>query len=164
MVNSFGQFTGDVRVSGHISQAGEEVSVCWPSGLGGCGCVFFFVGWLHVMMLFGCRAVSLRPGSPTSFHSSPLCRLSGQNKWSLDMEMTKRCTECTEWEGRGIALQMRWGNVAVVRWAAEWVPRCFAIPRAQSGPVAPLHFLRVKWLFLYMWPRSIIKCPKRADL
>lgn len=33
--------------------------------------------------------------------------------------MTKRCTECTEWEGSGIALQMRWGNVAVVRWAAE---------------------------------------------
>lgn len=33
--------------------------------------------------------------------------------------MTKRCTECTEWEGSGIALQMRWGNVAVVHWAAE---------------------------------------------
>lgn len=29
VVNSFGQFTGDVRVSGHISQAGGgEVSVC----------------------------------------------------------------------------------------------------------------------------------------
>ena len=49
----------------------------------------------------------------------PYCHLSGQNKWGLHLEMTKRCTECTEWAGSGIALQMRWGNVAVVRWAAE---------------------------------------------
>lgn len=41
------------------------------------------------------------------------------NKWSCDREMTKRCTECTGQEGSGIALQMRWGNVAVVHWAAE---------------------------------------------
>lgn len=100
MLNSFGQFTGDVRVSGHISQAGGEVSVCWLNGLG----VFsFFFGEGG---LFGSR-VSLRPGSMLS---------SRQSQWSLDMEMTKRCTE---WEGSGIALQMRWGNVALVCWAAK---------------------------------------------
>lgn len=43
MVNSFGQFTGDVRVSGHISQAGGEVSECWLSGLGVFSCFLFFV-------------------------------------------------------------------------------------------------------------------------
>lgn len=95
-------------------------------------CVFFLdSGWgLHVMMLFGCKAVSLGPYFPP-LHT-PLCHLSGQNQWCLDMEMTKRCTEG---EGSGIALQMRWGNVAVVCWAAEWVPARFVIPRAQSGPV-----------------------------
>lgn len=45
MVNSFGQFTGDVRVSGHISQAGGEVRLCWLTGFA----VFFFFflaeGW-----------------------------------------------------------------------------------------------------------------------
>lgn len=68
------------------------------------GCIFFLF-WGGG--LFGSRAVSLRPGSMLS---------SRQSQWSLDMEMTKRCTE---WEGSGIALQMRWGNVALVCWAAE---------------------------------------------
>lgn len=47
MVNSFGQFTGDVRVSGHISQAGGgEVRVCLLTGFVG-GFLFFLLaeGW-----------------------------------------------------------------------------------------------------------------------
>lgn len=90
------------------------MNVCWLSGLGGSGCreaPCEDALWLQSSLL--------ETWFLTSLHSSPLCRLSGQNKWSLDMEMTKRCTECTEWEGSGIALQMRWGNVAVVHWAAE---------------------------------------------
>lgn len=104
-------------------------------------CMFSFAGWgvLHVKMLSGCTSVSLRPGS-----SLPLCHLSGRNKWSLDIEMTKRCTERTEWEGSGIALQMRWGNVAVVRWAAERVPAHFCRTENSIRSCRQPHFLRVK--------------------
>lgn len=96
---------------------------------------FWKVGGLHVKMLFGCKVVSLRC-TVFSPHSTPLGISSKQSQWSLVVETTKRCTEGPEWEGSGIALQMRCGNVAVVCWAAEWVPECSAIPRAQSGPVS----------------------------
>lgn len=82
MVNSFGQFTGDVRVSGHISQAwgGECVLAQWV------GCVVFLAGGggergLRVKMLFGSRAVSLRPGSLLPYTPpSPL------SQWTKQME------------------------------------------------------------------------------
>lgn len=58
--------------------------------------------------------------SPRDLPFTPLSSPSQRtNKWRLDVEMTKRWTECTGREGSRIALQMRWGNVAVVRWAAE---------------------------------------------
>lgn len=69
----------------------------------------------HVL---GCSQVAEQ--SPRDLPFAPLSSPSQRtNKWRLDGEMTKRWTECTGWEGSRIALQMRWGNVAVVRWAAE---------------------------------------------
>lgn len=101
-----------------------------------------WVGWMCMIFFlpfFGRRSTcedalrlqnGLLPFAPPSLPSQ------WTNKWSLDVEMTKRWTECTGWEGSRIALQMRWGNVAVVCWAAEWVPPCFAVPRAQSDDEA----------------------------
>lgn len=150
---------------------GECVLAQWV----GCMCIFFlFFCFWEGFLMWRCSLVAEQPPwdlVPSLVSSSPSCRLSGQNKWSLDMEMTKRCTECAEWEGSGIALQMRWGNVAVVHWAAEWVPACFAMPRAQSGPVVfPTPCKLNDCFFLYaavvapLWPFMAIKCPERADL
>lgn len=122
---------------GTLVRRGREVNVCWLSGFFPCACDD--ASWLRRSLL-----------ETRSSLSPPLCRLGGQNKWSLDREMTKRCTEGTEWEGSGIALQMRWGNMAVVCWPAEWVPACFAVPRAQSGPV---DILKVKRL---LCPRATV--------
>lgn len=60
------------------------------------GVFFFFLkGGATCKMVFGCRVVSLRAGFLLPSTPPPCC-LSVQNKWSLDVEMTKRCTECTE--------------------------------------------------------------------
>lgn len=75
---------------GTLVRRGREANVCWLSGLFSA----------HVTMPPGWGEVSLRPGPPRPPHPPPLCRLSGQNKWSLDGEMTKRCTEGTEWVGK----------------------------------------------------------------
>lgn len=78
--------------------------------------------------------------------SFPLLRSSSspwKNKWRLDVEMTKRRTERTGREGKRNALQMRWGNVAVVRWAAERVLPRFAVEVSITS-CRLLYFLRLK--------------------
>lgn len=107
---------------------GERVLAQCFGWMEACVCFFFFE------MLFG-RLLVL-PSS--SFF--PFCRLSGRNKWSLDGETTKRCTERAEWEGSGIALQMRWGNVVRGRpggGAAARAPACFAKREYSIRPLSP---------------------------
>lgn len=100
MVNSFGQFTGDVRVSGYISQAGERGKCVLPHEIGRM-CVFVFLffkikcrGALSEddlclqRSLLETRFLRLVP------HSTPLGVSADKNQWSLLGEMTKRCTAC----------------------------------------------------------------------
>lgn len=90
--------------------------MCWLSGLSGCvsPCLSEEAGTCEDA--FRLQSSLLETVSFTFPLLSTLYRLSGQSQWSLGLEMTKRCTE---WVGSKIALQMRWGNVAVVCWAAE---------------------------------------------
>lgn len=91
--------------------------MCWLSGLSGCVSPLFELrGGDMCEDAFWLQSSLHETGFFTFPLLSTLCRLSGQSQWSLGLKMTKRCTE---WEGSKIALQMRWGNVAVVRWAAE---------------------------------------------
>ena len=70
------------------------------------------VGWLCVCV-WGGGVVETFPTLLVPRH------VSGQTNGSWTWEMTKRWTERTGRGRRRNALQMRWGNVAVVRWAAE---------------------------------------------
>lgn len=87
--------------------------------------------------------------TPRDLPFPPRCSPSQRtNKWRLDVEMTKRWTECTGREGRRNGLQMRWGNVAVVRWAAEWVLPRFAI-KVSISSCRLLYFLRLKSQYFF---------------
>lgn len=85
MVNSFRQFTGDVRVSGHISQAGDRVNMYWLSELVGCAFFFFFRGRsLHVKLLLGCPTVSLKHYSLLAVSADKQMELGHGNDKKMD--------------------------------------------------------------------------------
>lgn len=110
-------------------ERGECVLAQWVGWM----LVFFHRGGLHMKMLFGCRAVSLRPGSLPPL---PLQR-------TKQMEPGHGNDKKMHWVhwvgGKRDCLQMRWGNVAVVRWAAEWVPGCLPYPELNQVLSAPPH-------------------------
>lgn len=160
MVNSFGQFTGDVRVSGHISQAGERW-VCVGS-----------VDWMDVGVYF----FKERGGS----YMLRCSVVAEQSPWDLD-PYSPPLLPSQRTKQMGPAL----GNDKKMHWV-HWVGGkrdCFAneVGKRGCGPLGGrvststessirscrlLHILQVKWLpFLYaavvatVWTLILINCP-----
>lgn len=148
MVNSFGQFTGDVRVSGHISQAGEWMSVCWTSKIEG-------RRGLQVKMLSGCGAVSLRPGCtvfPTPWclasqrtrPMEPACRNDKKIHWAHRVGGKRNCF-ANEVRKRGCGLLGSRVSARVFCHTKSSIRSCQQPPSSPPSPPP-----QVKWLIFSM--------------
>lgn len=162
MVNSFGQFTGDVRVSGHISQAGKRW-VCVGS-----------VDWMDVGVYF----FKERGGSYMWRYSVVV----EQSPWDLDPYspplLPSQRTKQME-PAHGNDKKMHWvggkqdcfANEVGKRGCGLLGGRVSTSTESSIRSCCLLHILRVKWLlFLYaavvasLWTLIVVNCPQRLDL